>query len=308
MGGGGGYFSGRRSDIERRVEEVRAGAAQDDAEYDVATNDLLSGLLSEFNDRDVDGIKEHLDELVEAISSEGEKLVELRFGGSIAKHTYIDGLSDVDALVFLDGTDLAEAGPEAAKERLYSLLSERLPDVPVRMGDLAVTVEYPDAEVQLLPAIRDGERVRISAESGDRWSLVDPKGFAEKLTEVNQERGGKVVPTIKLAKALISQLPEPQRLSGYHTESLAVDVFKGYEGRLSPRDMLKYFFRTGAERVLSPIKDSTGQSIHVDDSLGEAGSVQRQVVRSAFTRIARRMDLADIRKRTEDWEHLFGEA
>lgn len=308
MGGGGGYFSGRRSDIERRVEEVRAGAAQDDAEYDVATNDLLGGLLSEFNDRDVDGIKEHLDEIVEAISSEAEKLVELRFGGSIAKHTYIDGLSDVDALVFLDGTDLAEAGPEAAKERLFELLSDRLPDVPVRKGDLAVTLEFPDAEVQLLPAIREGERVRISAESGDRWSLVDPRGFAEKLTEVNQEYGGKVVPTIKLAKALISQLPEPQRLSGYHTEALAVDVFKGYEGRLSPRDMLKYFFRTGAERVLSPIEDSTGQSIHVDDSLGEAGSVQRQVVGSAFSRIARRMELADIRKRAEDWEHLFGEA
>ena len=59
-------------------------------------------------------------------------------------------------------------------------------------------------EIQLLPAIRtrtDG--VRIAEPGNTQWSNVArPDDFAEKLAKVNTARNGRVVPIIKLAKAL----------------------------------------------------------------------------------------------------------
>ncbi len=48
--------------------------------------------------------------------------------------------------------------------------------------------------------------------------------FQQALTKRNQQCGGKLVPTIKLAKAINGQLPANQALSGYHMESLAIKL------------------------------------------------------------------------------------
>lgn len=304
MGGGGGYFAGR--DVDRHVRNVQA-SGEDDPGYDVEVNEYLRNLLSDFNDRDEDSIQAKLEKIRSILDRGEEDAIELRYGGSIAKHTYVDGLSDVDALVLLADPELVEAGPDAAKEQLYTKLTARLPHLEITEGRLAVTVTFDDTEIQLVPAVRDGDRYRIANLRGGGWASIDPKGFAGKLTDVNQSKAGKVVPVVKLAKALIAQMPDNQQVSGYHAEALAVDVFKGYEGRLTPRDMLKYYFRAGSQRILEPIRDSTGQSIHVDDDLGDSGSLARQVVSSGFARVARRMELADAGSRVDDWRTLFGE-
>lgn len=54
-----------------------------------------------------------------------------------------------------------------------------------------------------------------------------PENFQMALSERNEQCGGKLVPTIKLAKAVIGSLPEKQRLTGYHVESLAIAAFRG---------------------------------------------------------------------------------
>ena len=171
----------------------------------------------------------------------------------------------------------------------------------------SITLEFADAEVQILPALRKGTRSLISDSNGSTWAEVDPKGFAAKLSSVNAERGNKVVPVIKLAKALMAQFPKQHRLTGYHAEALAVDVFKGYTDRLTTRDMLIHFFAAGAERVMSPIVDSTGQSVHVDGYLGPADSLERQVVADAFRRTSRRLKIASMSKKIDAWQEVFGD-
>ena len=101
---------------------------------------------------------------------------------------------------------------------------------------------------------------------------------------MNTARGGRVVPVIKLAKALtdcfITQ--EDRKLSGYHLESLAVDAFADYQGPLDPKAMLNRLFRHSAKAVISPIVDSTGQSRYVDDYLGSADSGPRKRASTYF--------------------------
>lgn len=308
MGGSGGgrYFNGK---LENTLDQLkRANTGIESESYEAETNHYLADLVSEFNDRPVDRINDCLDEIAEVVRDGIHGTIALRFGGSVAKHTYVDGLSDVDALVVIDDGALVEEGPDAAKRYLASRLKSALGEETVRTGDLAVTVDYGDLEIQLVPAIRVGEETRIGAANGKEWARIDPKGFAAKLTAVNQQQGSKVVPAIKLAKAAMSNLPAQQRMTGYHAEAVAVEVFKEYDGPRSPKALLQYFFSAAAERVLQPISDSTGQSIHVDDYLGARDSLERQVVASGLARLARRLKLADSSHRVADWREVFGES
>ena len=135
----------------------------------------------------------------------------------------------------------------------------------MQAGKLAVTVKYSDkTEIQLLPAIRTKTGgVRIAQHGTRRWSkIAHPEKFAEKLAQVNASRDGRVVPVVKLAKAMadcfITQ--GDRKLSGYHMESLAIDAFADYKGSLDSKTMLNRLFRHSAKAVMSPNTDSTGQS------------------------------------------------
>jgi hypothetical protein len=115
-----------------------------------------------------------------------------------------------------------------------------------------------------------------------------------------------LVPTIKLAKAINGTLPEAQRLSGYHMESLGIEAFRGYQGDTTTSAMLPVFFERARELVLSPIRDRTGQSVHVDDYLGPANSPARVAVSHIMDRIARRMRNATAAGSTAQWRSMFG--
>src|SRR5262249_33745446 len=158
-------------------------------------------------------------------------------------------------------------GPQAALKELTAALSNKLKgQVKISIGRLAATLRYDDGmELQLLPSIRTENGLKIpSSRDADRWSHIDPQRFQEALTKRNNACDRKLVPTIKLAKAIIGQLPAAQQLSGYHIESLAIDAFRGYDGPKTASAMLPHFFEKAKERVLTPMTDSTGQSVHVD--------------------------------------------
>jgi hypothetical protein len=306
MGGeGGGYFN---SDPKATMRALKASQekAQDD-QYVVQCNNLLSSYLSNYNDRDQEAISRHLEGIKYALENELEGTIDLKFGGSVSKHTFINGLSDVDSLVMLDNCELSEQPPDSAKEYLLSRLKERFPNTEITAGQLAVTVKFDDAEIQLLPAVSCKDHVKIADETGSRWTEIRPKEFSRVLSQLNQEKAGKVIPVIKLAKAIISTLPERHRISGYHSESLAVELFREYKTELRTKEMLKHYFAEGAQHLLRPIKDRTGQSVHVDDSLGAENSLERRIVSDAFSRIARRMNNADAAGRVEDWKNILGD-
>jgi len=103
------------------------------------------------------------------------------------------------------------------------------------------------------------------------------------------------------------QLPKENRLSGYHIESLAVNAFQNYQGKSTYKDMLMYLSEYTSKAVLDPTTDSTGQSLHVDDYLGEAGSLRRQKVSAALGRVTSRMKVADSEASIEQWRVLMGD-
>jgi hypothetical protein len=304
-GGGGGSLGNSPKDVIRKMEAAKATARND--EYEAAAATYLNGLLSRLNGRDAESVRKHLDEIQAALGKELDGTIYLEMAGSVAKHTYIDGFSDIDCLVKLDKCELADGSPDAAKKYLFDRLKERFPRSEIHMGDLAVTIAFKDIDIQLLPAVACKGAVKISDDTGNSWSRINPEGFAKALTKTNAQNAGKVVPTIKLAKAIIASLSEKQQITGYHTEALAIQIFRGYDGPPNTKEMLKHFFSRGAEAVLAPIKDRSGQSIHVDDYLGPANSVQRHVISDTFGRMNRKMENADSSASLDGWRELLGE-
>ena len=301
--GSGGFLPQKppSAQIDSLVKKAQEQAARDKGE--AAANQELLDLLAAFNDRDVDSIRERIEAVGESLGSEVE-VDAIVFGGSVAKHTYVDGLSDIDALVILEASGGAEA-PADLKALFHDLLERKLPMGQVetiREGDLAVTVEYRDGmELQLLPAKRSGDQVAISDMTGRAWSHINPTAFTRALTEINQAQAGAVVPTVKLAKSMIANFPEDRRLTGYHAEALAVEVFQGYDGRKTPVAMLRHFFKAAADRVRSPMQDPTGQSATVDGYLGPSGSTKRKVVSDTLATMARALQSASSADR---WRQL----
>ena len=309
MGGSGGTF-GRETpqslrDRVRRAEERAQGAA---SEAEVART--LGELLGNYNGRDTQLVRERLTDLKDALEGTIDGTVDQIFGGSVAKHTYVDGLSDIDSLVIVNETDLEDKSPQAALEHMKKSLEggEITDAISVNHGRMAVTVEYGDGmTIQLLPAIKDADgRLHVPSSRQDGWSRIEPAAFSEALARHNQQCENKLVPTIKLAKAINGTLPEAQRLSGYHMESLGIAAFRNYDGDKTTTAMLPVFFERARELVLSPIRDTTGQSVHVDEYLGPANSPERVAISHVMGRIARRMQNATAAGSTAQWRSMFG--
>lgn len=246
----------------------------------VDINGCLRDQLRDYNDRDAEAIRTHIRVLRDALEQELDDVIRPMFGGSISRHTYVDGLSDVDVLMVINDSTLVGQSPKVAIQHMAALIRQRMPNSNVTVGKLAVTVKYADGtELQLLPAIRTKSGIRISEPDRNTWSrIVQPERFAQKLTQVNQANQGGVIPTIKLLKALSHHTVRSDRgrLSSYHIESLAIEVFKNHRGSRDYTSMIGKFLQQAPNLVRNPIRDSTGQSRFVDEYLGSVGSSQRR--------------------------------
>lgn len=305
MGGsasGGSYFSG---DVPNLVNKLRESEkASSSAEYETAVNAVLGNMLASYNDRDRDTLSRHLATIKKALETDIEGTVDLLYGGSVAKHTYVDGFSDIDSLVVLDQAALTDRSPRAAKEFLANRLRKRYPEHEIRVGNVAVTVHFAGFEVQLIPAMRAEGRTWVPNENG-RWARINPEGFTKALTTSNKTHQGKIIPAVKLAKGIVAGYPDSMRPTGYHLEALAVEAFKSYSGPHTLKDMVSHLFERSAQLVRQPITDRTGQSIHVDSYLGSPDSIDRRVLSAALDRTARRMRNADRAESPSEWNKLL---
>jgi len=277
------------------IEEIRK--QREEARHQLLDGDVnkyLRSVLAEY-ERDPEHSREHLDQLRDALSETAE-IEQFLFGGSVAKHTFVDGLSDIDALVVIDPTYAAGKTPTRILEQFYATLQERLPKTVIKevhKGKLAVTIRYRDGtEVQLLPAIQTSGKLAIRNATGRGWLAIEPGKFRKALSQANRQSGGALVPTIKLVKSMVSRLPEQHRPTGYHIESLCLKAVEQYKGPYTPKALLSHVFNSAAELVRKPIRDVTGQSRSVDANLGPADSGARKAASRAFTAIAKRLNQA----------------
>src|SRR5216683_6124994 len=109
-GGGGGerYFPSRPDRLQGLIKKTLEETEQKSLEVDV--NDYLQQLLAKMNDRNPEKVQQYINELAK-ILGENQEIDRFLFGGSVAKHTFVDGLSDIDALVILDRRDLEGKTP-----------------------------------------------------------------------------------------------------------------------------------------------------------------------------------------------------
>jgi hypothetical protein len=307
MGGSGGGGSYRDWPVASLAKLVRADVDKSAAEYEPQLAGLLSELLANYNSRDAQLARTRLDQAKEALQDSVDASLDQFMGGSVAKHTYVDGLSDIDSLVIVNGSKFEELVPAKILGRMEGVLREQIGDeAEITHGAMAITITYPDKMIiQLLPAIRTEDGLKVPAVKHSGWSEINPEAFQAELTKRNEQCGGKLVPTIKLAKAVIANFPEKYRLSGYHVESLAIAAFRSYTETKTTAAMLPVLFEKAKELVLSPIRDRTGQSVHVDEYLGDTNSPERQSVSHLLNRVAKRMRNASAAQSNPQWQDLF---
>ena len=98
-------------------------------------------------------------------------------------------------------------------------------------------------------------------------------------------------------------MPEQRQLSGYHIESLAIEAIKYYNGSMTVKAIVKRILDNASSRVLTPIKDITGQSRTVDSYLGRANSTERRMAADVLATIVRKMDAATT---VNQWKAIMG--
>jgi len=304
MGGGGSsYFPRQGIKFRRLVEKTVAETEQKGLEAEVS--EYLRHVLAKVSERRPEKIQEYIAEVHE-ILGEDQEIEKFLFGGSVAKHTFVDGLSDIDALVILNKRELEDKSPQEVLNSFYDSLSAGLTRdkvLSVEKGRLAVTVTYADeTELQLLPSLRRGDSVSIADASGREWRATKPKAFQRVLTKGNERVNNALVPAIKLVKSILSELVDDIRPTGYHVEALSLDATRGYRGPKTVKSLLQHILTASISRVLHPIADITNQSSHIDTYLGKRNSQHRQKLSLAIAGIARRMNAAST---VDRWKEII---
>ena len=79
---------------------------------DEQINGYLRDKLRDYNDRDIEAINRHIRGLRDALEQTGNDVLPTRFGGSVSRHTYVDGLSDVDGLIRINDSSFSPNPPK----------------------------------------------------------------------------------------------------------------------------------------------------------------------------------------------------
>jgi len=305
MGGSGGstYTRSWSEPEQKKIDQARE---KERIRLDKNINDILNDILVKFNNRDIDWTNDKLDDLLD-ILGESNEIEKILLGGSVAKHTHVNGISDVDALIILDKSEYKTKSPKELIDMFRRDLKIKLDSSDVEdvlKGKLAVTIQYKDdkGEIQLLPALRSGKKILIPSSDSKSWNEINPAIFQQALSKANKKTDFNLIPTIKLFKSINDGLPKQKQLTGYHIEALAIHSVKNYTGPNTPKSLLINLIEYSSEKVLNTIKDTTGQSSKVDAYLGRSNSVERKYISQILTSIGRRLVTAT---NVSQWRTLF---
>ncbi len=237
-------------------------------------------------------VRENVQRVVDDLNEKTKLNATAVLGGSASKGTYVEGISDHDAVVRIPTEAARGKGPR----EILALLAERIRDThpaatDVRIGRMAVTVVENGRETQYVPAVRDGRYMRFPVPGEDRWgNACQPRKFVDKLNRANARLEGAVKEAIRAFRLVQDKhLPKDQHLDGYHVESVALLAFRNYEKGKPRTKMVEDMVRAAAGILRKPVRDGTGQSLHVDDKWGAANSPERQATSHALKGLADRM-------------------
>lgn len=264
-------------------------------------SNMLQEKLKEINAHDYEAIDRHKTEIMNKLKDEYEVEV-IRFGGSHARSTDVEGLSDVDMLATLGDFEDEKSSNQVIAD-FASALKTRFPKTEIFTGKMSVIVRFSDGvEMQILPAFRYQDGHQIPDPNGKGWIKTFPNRFAQELTSVNQKQSGQVIPIIKLTKSICSA--NNIDVKSYHLENMALKAFEYYPGDKTLPRMLKHFVNKAKSLCLQPIPDRSGQSKYVDEYLS---NTKRERMARDFAKVETKIDEAMKSKSLEKWQRLFNE-
>ena len=190
MGGSGGdrYFIDRTPDevkSDLRKEEERT---QDQA-FDTETAEALGNLLAEANTRDTGAISEALHEIKRVLEHDIEGSVDPRFGGSVRKHTFVDGLSDVDTLLILRDPSLKNKSPEKVLDHFERKLRKELAGWDFEKQDLRPLSQRQPRNVFHRPGVLLGRGERPFCFGRPAQGRLDSRAWPAGVVESRRESG-----------------------------------------------------------------------------------------------------------------------
>ena len=288
---GGGFRRRRRPAVNGKVilrPQIPTG--QPDLDYPYDKSPVTSTPTSK---RDFERHMQYRNEAEDAINEGIDGSVDIVYAGSVAKGTYVEGISDVDNHVRINGTSLEKKSPAEVKAYIRQQLS-KLPNVKsVTETSKTVTVIYKDGtEMQYVPVIKTKNGYRVA--DGKRWSnVVYENRFRRDFQRTNKKCGGRLTTLIRILKKENADNPKGQRMSGHHIEVMANRIFKQAPASKT-RDigvMAVYYHQHASRHIRHRMRDVTGQSTYVDKrSLGGPDSEARRVLSRRFASRARRMN------------------
>ena len=122
-GGGGTFYSRTPDEARRQVRDAEDRTTV--AAFESTLSKTLGDLLGNYNSRDHNLVEGRLVDLKDALGSEIEGTLDQLFGGSVAR-SYVDGLSDIDSLVFVNDTSLEGKKPQTVLAKMEKILKKEL--------------------------------------------------------------------------------------------------------------------------------------------------------------------------------------
>lgn len=119
-------------------------------------------------------------------------------------------------------------------------------------------MQYSEFRLDIVPAfsISSGDHIsyyKIPDSVRRQWLPTNPFTFAESITQVNTNMGGKFVPLIKMVKGWNREVGFP--LSSFHLECLMYQRYSSYTQGYTYPSMLKVFFENLPGYLSQPIYD-----------------------------------------------------
>jgi Second Messenger Oligonucleotide or Dinucleotide Synthetase domain len=169
--------------------------------------------------------------------------------GSYARDTAIYPLDDVDIIFVINPTywavqSIFDPTPTVVLESFANAIRYRYPVSSVYGQRRSVRLQLFHLDIDVVPAIQDKENtqlIRIPDRNASQWIVSSPLRHSENATKVNQARGGRFKPLVKLLKYWNYNLPRTAQFKSFAIETMAVTLFDEID-LPSLQDGLKFFF------------------------------------------------------------------
>lgn len=248
-----------------------------------------------------------------------------RLSGSYGRSTAILDIHDIDVLLFLPSSQL-ERSPNAVLLELKRTLDD-YPDATAEASGQrrSVHLEFPDLELHLdiVPSVADqgiDQPLQVPDRPRKEWIDSDPLGYASRLSELNQDKGGKVVRLIKLIKAWRDVQMKTKKPKSYVLEVMVLYAVEGdhitMKGTSLPQ-VVADFFAYISNKYDDLMENGKGAPRIPDPQISEH-FITRGWERSHFETFMRRireaekaskkaLEAKDEDEECKEWEKVFGD-